>query len=124
MECTAKATDLRSVMALKPKEFFVRSMKGMASQFPGPKVSPLNVDAKIIGTVHEGDDQAYVVIRTRREFDGAVMTQVEVVALKRRGTEWKMMLPDSVRIMAETFRPTEQDAQKSGPVRDRPDPDK
>jgi len=121
----AEATDLKSVTALKPKEFFVSSMKGMASQLRREGLpSTLNADVKIIGTVHEGKDQAYVVIRTRRKFDGAKMTQVEVVALKRSGTEWKMMLPDSVRIMAETFRPTEQDAQKSGPVRDRPDPDK
>jgi hypothetical protein len=119
-----QATDLKSVMDLKPKDFFVRSMKGMASQFSVTAANPLNGDEKILGTVHEGDDRAYVVVRTRRKFDGAVMTQVEVIALKRSGTEWKMMLPNSVRIMAETFRRTGQDVQKSGPVTDRPDPDK
>jgi hypothetical protein len=118
------ATDLKSVVALEPKEFFVSSMKGMASQFSETAANPLNADEKIIGTVHEGDDQAYDVVRTRRKFDGAAMTQVGVVALKRSGTEWKMMLPDSVRIMAETFRRTGQDTQKSGPVKDRADPDK
>jgi hypothetical protein len=119
-----KATDLKSVMALKPKEFFVSSMKGLASQFSATAVNPLNADEKIIGTVHEGDDQAYVVIRTLRKFDGAVMTRVEVVALKRSGTEWKMMPPDSIRILAETFRRIGQDTQKPGPVEDRADPDK
>jgi hypothetical protein len=120
-----KASDLKSVLALEPKDFFVSSMKGMASQFRREGLpSALNADVKILGTVHEGDDQAYVVVRTRRKLDGAEMTQVEVVALKRSGTEWKMMLPDSVRIMAETFRRTGQDVQKSGPVKDRADPDK
>lgn len=119
-----KATDLKSVMALKPKEFFARSMKGMASQFSETAPNPLNAEEKIIGTVHEGDDKAYVVIRTRRKVDGAAMTQVGVVALKRSGTEWKMMLPDSVRIMAETFRRIGWDTQKTGPVKDRADPDK
>jgi hypothetical protein len=120
----ANASDLKSVMALKPKEFFVSSMKGMASQFSGTALNPLIAEEKIIGTVHEGDDQAYVVIRTRRKFDGAVMSQVGVVALKRSGTEWKMMLPDSVRILAETYRRIGWETQKSGPVRDRADPDK
>lgn len=121
-----KAADLKAVIALKPKEFFVSSMKGMASQFHREGIGgALNVaEEKIIGTVHEGEDQAYVVVRTRRKFGGAEMTQVEVIALKRSGTEWKMMLPDSVRIMAETFGRTGQDVQKSGPVKDRPDPDK
>jgi hypothetical protein len=120
-----KAADLKSVIALKPKEFFVSSMKGMASLFLRQGIaSPVNVDGKIIGTVHEGDDQAYVVVRTRWKFDGGEMTKVEVIALKRSGTEWKMMLPDVVRLMAEMFTRTGQNTQKSGPVKDRADPDK
>ncbi len=119
-----KAADFKSVIALKPKEFFVSSMKGMASLRKGIP-SPLNVDEKIIGTVHEGDDQAYVVVRTRWKFDGAEMTKVEVIALKRSGTEWKMMLPDVIRIMAETLtRIGQPNMQKSGPVKDRADKDK
>jgi hypothetical protein len=119
-----KATDLKTLISLKPKEFFVHSMKGIASQLHGLTASPLKVEEKIIGRVREGDDQAYVVVRTRRKFDGAEMTRVEVVALKRSGPEWKMLLPHSVRVMAETFKRTGQDTQKSGPVKDRADPDK
>jgi hypothetical protein len=119
-----KATDFKSVIALKPKEFYVSSMKGMASQFQKGIANPLDVSGKIIGTVHEGDDQAYVVVRTRRKIGRAEITKVEVVALKRSGTEWKMMLPDVVRIMAEMFTRTGQNTQKSGPVKDRADPDK
>jgi hypothetical protein len=99
-------------------------MKGMASLFSKDIASPLNVNGKIIGTVHEGDDQAYVVVRTRWKFDGAEMTKVDVIALKRSGTEWKMMLPDVVRTMAETFTRTGQNMQKSGPVIDRVKSDK
>src|SRR5262249_18228184 len=106
------------------REFFVSSMKGMASQFHQGIASPLDVDGKVIGTVHEGNDRAYVVVRTRRKFGRAEMTKVEVIALKRRGTEWKMMLPDVVRIMAETFGRNGRNTQKSGPVKDRADPDK
>jgi len=120
-----KAADFTSVTALKPKEFFVSSMKGRASLFLRQGIaSPVNVDGRIIGTVHERDDQACVVVRARWKSDGAEMTKVEVIALKRSGTEWKMMLPDVVRIMAETFTRTGQNTQKSGPVKDRADPDK
>jgi hypothetical protein len=119
-----KATDLKSVVALKAKEFFVNSMKGMASRFPESKLSLLNLDAKIIGTVHESDDLAYVVVRVRTRNQETEVTKVDVIALKRSGTEWKLMLPDVVRTMAETLGRTAQDTQKSGPVRDRADPDK
>jgi hypothetical protein len=119
-----KATDLKSVMALKSKEFFVSSMKGIASRFPESKLSPLNFDAKIIGTVREGDDLAYVVVRTRTRIQENEVTKVDVITMKRSGAEWKMMLPDVVRTMAETLGRTAQDIQKSGAVRDRANPDK
>jgi hypothetical protein len=118
------ATDLKTLIALKPKEFFVSSMKGMASQLRGLNASPPKVDQKIIGTVREGDDQAHVVVRTRGKLDGAEMNRIDVVSLKRSGTQWKLMLPDSVRAMAEMFKRTGRDVQKSGPVKDRADPDK
>jgi uncharacterized protein (TIGR03067 family) len=98
-------------------------MKGITSQSRQGIASPLNVDGKIIGGVHEGDDQAYVVVRTRRKFDRAELTKVEVIALKRSGAQWKMVLPDLVRIMAETSGRTGQNTQTSGPVKDRADPE-
>jgi hypothetical protein len=55
------------------------------------------------------------------------LTGVDPGRGRRRAAEWhggKMMVPDSVRIMAETVRRTGQDVQKSGPVKDRPVPDK
>jgi hypothetical protein len=119
-----KATDLKTLISLKPKEFFLSSMKGMESQLRGLNAGPLEVDEKIIGTVREGGNRAYVVVRTRRKIAGTEMNRVEVVELKRSGAEWQLILPDSVRVLAETFRRTGQDTQKSGPVRDRADPDK
>ncbi|HEV3145001.1 MAG TPA: hypothetical protein VGZ47_14010 [Gemmataceae bacterium] len=119
-----KAPDLKTVISLKPKELFVSSMKGMAAQFPQWKADASKAEQKIIGTVHEGDDKAYVVVRTITKFGRADMTKVEVIALKRSGAEWKIMLPDVVRTMADTIRRTGQDVQKSGPVQDLPKPDK
>jgi hypothetical protein len=120
-----EAKDVQSLIDLKPPEFVVRSLKGIAAvsrQEDSP--SPLAVDAKIIGTVREGDDRAYVVVRTRRKFGEAEMTQAEVVSVKRSGTEWKVLLPDSVRILAETFSRLGGKVERSGPVKDRVNPDK
>jgi hypothetical protein len=119
-----KAADLKSIMALKPKEFFISSMKGMSSQFRLGPMGSQNVDQKIIGVVHDGDDQAYVVVRARRKFAGAEMTRVEVVALKRSGTEWRAELPDVVRTLAETLRRSSQNVGKADRVDDVIDADK
>jgi hypothetical protein len=127
-----KAKDLKSVSGLTPKEFFVNSMKGLASQFKGaaalfpvPQVGSAAVDSRIIGTVHDGADLAYVVVRTRIKYPGTDLTKVDVVTVKRSGKEWKIMLPDVVRVMADTFRRTLQARPvKSGPVTDSAEADK
>ena len=109
------ATDLKSVMALEPKAFFVSSMKGMASQTTIPKQDAVKTDEKILGTVREGDDLAHVLIRTRTKYQQIDVNKVDVVTVKRSGTEWKIVLPEAVRVMAETFRHSLQPATlKSG----------
>jgi hypothetical protein len=115
----AGAKNLKSVLALKPMELFVCSMKGMASQFPAPKAGPLNVEEKALGVVREGGDLAHVVVRTRTKHGGREVTKVEVISLKRSGTEWKVLLPDAVREVADTFRRTlQKGAAKTGPLAD------
>lgn len=118
-----KAADLKAVMALEPGVFFVSSMKGMESQLPALKGNPVGAEEKIIGTVRDGDDQAYVVVRIRTKFGQTDLTKVEVVELRRSGAAWKMMLPDVVRIMAESFD-WRQKVGRAGPVTDHADPDK
>ncbi len=120
-----KATDLKAVIALKPREFFISSMKGMASQLPQLNAGrPADVQKKILGTVHEGSDMAHVLVRSRTKLDESDVTRVEVVTLKRTGAGWKLLLPDVVRVMAETYRRAALATQKAGPVKDRADPDK
>jgi len=62
-------------------------MRGTASQFRQRIASPLSVDGKIIGTVYEGDDQAYAVVRTRTKISQTETAKVKVIALKRDGTK-------------------------------------
>jgi hypothetical protein len=96
-----KAVDLKSLLAMKPKEFFVSSMKGMSAQFKQNVGSSPFGNQKIIGVVHDGNDQAYVVVRATQKFNGAELTKMDVVGLKRNGAEWRLELPDVVRTMAE-----------------------
>jgi uncharacterized protein (TIGR03067 family) len=110
-----KGTDLESLLAMKPKELFVSSMNGLKSQFPHVTDSVAGVDSEIIGTVREGDDRAYVVVRSRIKH--TEVSKVEVISLKRSGTEWKTLLPEVVQVMAEMFKRTQQpEPLKSGPV--------
>jgi hypothetical protein len=98
------ATELKSVLALKPKEFFVSSMKGMAAQTTVPKQDTAKADEKILGTVREGDDLAHVLIRTRAKYQQTDVNRIEVVTVKRSDSEWRIVLPEAVRVMAEAFR--------------------
>jgi hypothetical protein len=126
------ARDLKSLSGLAPKEFFVNSMTGLASRFKGvtapfpvPQVGSTAVDSRIIGTVHDGADLAYVVVRSRIKYPGSDLTKVDVVTVKRSGKEWKLMLPEVVRVMADTFRRTLQAGpDKSGTVTDSAEADK
>ena len=118
-----KGSDAKSLVAMKPKELFVSSMKGLAAQFPQAKPDIAALDSKIIGTVREGDELAYVVVRSR--IKDTKVTKVEVITLKRSGAEWKMMLPEVIQVMAETFtRTLNPGTVQSGPITDRPEADK
>ena len=114
--------DVATLRDLKPAEFVARSMKALAG--PSGSVNPFAAEAKIIGTVREGADRAHVVVRSRRKFGEAEMVQVEVVSLKRSGTEWKVLLPDSIRILADTFSRLGANVERAGPVKERALPDK
>jgi hypothetical protein len=120
------ATDLKAVIALKPKEFFVSSMKGMAAAFgplvPAPKKGPVHVDVKVLGTVREGRDLAHAVVRVRTKSEKTELTKVELITLKRSGPEWRLLLPDAVRGLAEHFR--RSGTPTTGPATDSPDPDR
>lgn len=52
------------------------------------------------------------------------MTQVEILGPKRSGAEWKILLPDRIRIMAVIFRRSRDNLEKVGPVKNRVEPDK
>ena len=98
-----KPANLNSLLAMKPKEFFASSMKGMSAQFKQNVGGSPFGNQKIIGVVHDGNDQAYVVIRATQKFNGAELTKMDVVGLKRSSAEWRLELPDVVRTMAETL---------------------
>jgi hypothetical protein len=99
-----KAKDLKTVLALQPREFFISSMKGLAITQTRDRQSGLvPAEGKIIGTVREGENSAYVVVRNRQRYGEAEWTRMEVVALKRSGTAWKILLPDTVRVLADSW---------------------
>src|SRR5262249_6141631 len=54
-----KPNDVKRLMALKPREFFIRSMKAMTANSTFPKF-PGKSTQTILGTVREGTDLAHV----------------------------------------------------------------
>jgi hypothetical protein len=97
-----KGNDLKSLIAMKPKEFFVSAMKGLTSKAAKVNVRAPTGDSKIIGTVREGSELAHLVIRSR--VGNTESTKVEVVTVKRTGLDWRLMLPDAIQAMAEAFQ--------------------
>jgi len=97
-----KGNDLKSLIAMKSKEFFVSSMKGLTSKSAKVNVRAPTGDSRTVGMVREGSELAHVVVRSR--ISNADTTRVEVVSVKRLGTEWKMMLPEAIQAMAEAFQ--------------------
>lgn len=96
-----KGSDLKVLIAMKPKEFFVSSMKGLTSKSAKVNVRRPTGDSKIVGAVREGSDLTHFVVRSRIGNSGR--TKVEVVTVRRSGMEWKMLLPDAIQGMAEAF---------------------
>jgi len=98
------AQDVQSVIALEPKEFFAGFMKGVVSQSPEMGEIFAGTDVEIIGTVHEGNDLAHVVFRMGISAEGLDVTSVDVVSLKRSGTDWRMLLTANIEGLAEQLK--------------------
>jgi len=100
------ARDAEAVIALEPEELFAAFMRGVVSQSPQMREAFAGVDFEIIGTVYEGNDLAHVVYRMQMSLEGLDMTQVDVVSLRRSGTDWRMLLTGEFEGLAEQLKLT------------------
>jgi hypothetical protein len=101
------AANLKTVMSWEPKQFFVSFLKGRVTKQPPLKDSLTNMESKILGTVREGKDLAHVVVRLQFmniKVKGVAATNIGVVSLKRSGKEWRLLLTDDMRGVAEQFK--------------------
>ena len=80
---------------------FLRTVTGSAPEFMA-----VMRDAKTtwVGHVDEGADITHVVYRLHLAHDGIAITKLDVMSLKRSGTEWRAVLKGDVRGIAEALR--------------------
>jgi hypothetical protein len=103
-----KATDLKAVLKLEPKEFFARFARGALVKSP-LKDNFASFKGKVLGVVREGPDLAHVVVRLAREGPKgvtpfALRNKVEVVTVRRTPAGWRILLPGDLRTLADTIR--------------------
>ena len=82
---------IEELKALSPQGFFTSLFKGMSAINPEMRNIYANTKFQIIGHVNEGDI-VHVVYRGSTSMNGASMTQLDVVSLKRQGSDWRLLL--------------------------------
>jgi hypothetical protein len=93
------AKDVETVLAWKPKDFFVKTMSAL-TRVPATKAMFTSRKAKVVGTVLEGKELAHVVVRVAVTVDTVEMKYVGVVQLKQHGSKWKLLADDLVTRLA------------------------
>lgn len=99
----AGGTDVNTVLAWTPREFFARFLKGVGSLEP-LKSALGGVESQIIGIVREGTDDAHAVVRSRRKLLTRKIEKVDVLSFHKSNEGWKLRLPSEYQALAETIR--------------------
>lgn len=80
---------------------FLRTVTGSSPEF----VAVLKeAKATWVGHVDEGADVTHVVYRLHLAYEGIAITKLDVMSLKRSGSEWRAVLKGDVRGIAEALR--------------------
>jgi hypothetical protein len=86
---------LSTVKVDPPNEVFVRFMSNLTTFVPQIREMTAGSEYQVIGHVDEGN-MAHVVFRATLRRGKVEMTKMEVLSLKRDGTQWKVMLTDDL----------------------------
>jgi hypothetical protein len=95
---------VKELLALSPDKFFARFLEGTTANVPRLRQVLTGSDFKVIGTVYETDGTAHVVYRGRLNVQGAAISKVDVISLKRDGDSWRMLMNTNFKGLAEQLR--------------------
>jgi hypothetical protein len=71
-------------------------------------------ETDMLGHVSEGPDLAHVVYRMRLTVEGVAITKLDVMSLRRAGSEWRGLLKGDIEGMAEAIRRQMEKAKRLG----------
>jgi hypothetical protein len=86
---------LGSVKTDAPRDVFVRFMSNLTTFVPQIREMTAGSEYQVIGHVDEGN-MAHVVFRATLKRGQTELTKMDVLSLKRDGSEWRMMLTDDL----------------------------
>lgn len=96
---------LEGIDQLEPLQFYPQAMTVLTSLVPDLRQSLSGLTSTIIGGVAEGDTLTHVVTRTQASFMGQeVVSDVDVVSVKKSIGGWRIMLTGNIRGLAEGIR--------------------
>ncbi|HUG41536.1 MAG TPA: hypothetical protein VMM12_13695 [Longimicrobiales bacterium] len=96
------APDSTGVSGLSDAQLFGRFIGAVLSQDPAMRDAVRNAEVDVIGHIMEGDT-AHVVARSRLQFEGVPMSQMEVSSFVRHDGRWLGLLTGEFSGMAAAF---------------------
>lgn len=90
--------------ALAPRDAFARLMRTMTQQNPMIAEALTDASGTVIGHVAEAPDLMHVLYRVGRTSGALKGTKIEVVTLKRDGSNWRPLLAGNIEGLAEALR--------------------
>lgn len=99
---------------LTDREVFERFMKKFVMDSPDFQETMSTMSTEFLGSVPEGTDIAHVVYRLKMVIYNSIeSTEMEVVSLKRSGSNWRMMLDKEMEGMGQMLVDMVKEAQES-----------
>ncbi len=96
---------LAGIDQLEPAQFYPQAMNVLTSIVPDLRQSLSGMTSTVIGGVPEGDTLTHVVTRTQAAYMGQPMiSDVDVVSVKKSDANWRIMLTGNIRGLAEGIR--------------------
>ena len=96
---------LQGISELAPEQFYPQAMTVLTSIVPDLRQSLGDLNSTVLGSVAEGDSLTHVVRRTQASYMGQQMiSDVDVVSVKRSNGNWRILLTGNIRGLAEGIR--------------------
>jgi len=98
------ASTVEELNALDDAALFERFLRSLMTLSPEFQSIMGAAETEMLGHVTEPPDLAHVVYRMRLTVEGMAITKLDVMSLRRAGSEWRALLKGDIEGMAEAIR--------------------